>query len=198
MCAVTSQISSLTIVYSTVYSDADQRKHKKSASLAFVLGIHRGPVNSPHKWPVTRRMFPFDDVIMPYDIVVLGQCWFRKWLVAWWHWTITGINNVHAINTFENVVCKIPAILFKTQCGKSIVSFMQWKGGFCKIISCILNVHLEWIIDMRWKTHNKVWIYKVGREKEKSISYQLPLLTKRIQLYYVQSTHIWEHIHETQ
>ena len=29
-----------------------------------VRGIHRGPVNSPHKWPVTRKMFPFDDVIM--------------------------------------------------------------------------------------------------------------------------------------
>ena len=27
-------------------------------------GIHRGPVNSPHKWPATRKMFPFDDVIM--------------------------------------------------------------------------------------------------------------------------------------
>ena len=34
------------------------------ASLAFVWGIHLGPVNSPHKWPVTRKMFPFDDVIM--------------------------------------------------------------------------------------------------------------------------------------
>ena len=50
--------------YSTVYSDADQRKHQSSASLVFVRGIHRGPVNSPHKWPVTRKMFPFDDVIM--------------------------------------------------------------------------------------------------------------------------------------
>ena len=58
------QITSLTIVYSTVYSDADQRKHQSSASLAFVRGIHRSPVNSPHKWPVTRKMFPFDDVIM--------------------------------------------------------------------------------------------------------------------------------------
>ena len=27
-------------------------------------GIHRSPVNSPHKWPVTWNMFPFDDVIM--------------------------------------------------------------------------------------------------------------------------------------
>ena len=59
-----SQITSLTIVYSTVYSDADQRKHQSSASLAFVWGINRSPLNSPHEWPVTRKMFPFDDVIM--------------------------------------------------------------------------------------------------------------------------------------
>ena len=59
-----SQITSLTIVYSAVYSGRDQRKHQSSASLAFVRGIHRRPVNSPHKGPVTRKMFPFDDVIM--------------------------------------------------------------------------------------------------------------------------------------
>ena len=40
------------------------KKDQSSASLAFVWGIHRGPVNSPHKWPVTRKMFSFDDVIM--------------------------------------------------------------------------------------------------------------------------------------
>ena len=64
MGAIASQITSLTIVYSTVYSGADQSKHQSSASLAFVWGIHRGPMNSPHKWPVTRKMFPFDDVTM--------------------------------------------------------------------------------------------------------------------------------------
>ena len=64
MGALTSHITSLTIVYSTVYSGADQRKHQSSASLAFVWGIHRWPVNSPHKYPVTRKMFPFDDVIV--------------------------------------------------------------------------------------------------------------------------------------
>ena len=64
MSAMASQITSLTIVYSAVYSDAYQRKHQRTASLAFVQGIHRWPVNSPHKWPVTRKMFPFDDVIM--------------------------------------------------------------------------------------------------------------------------------------
>ena len=64
MGAIASQITSLTSVYSTDYSGADQRKHQSSASLAFVCGIHRWPVNSQHKWPVTRKMFPFDDFIM--------------------------------------------------------------------------------------------------------------------------------------
>ena len=59
-----SQITSLTIVYSTIYSGVDQRKHQSSASLAFVWGIHRWLVNSPHKWPVMWKMFPFDDVII--------------------------------------------------------------------------------------------------------------------------------------
>ena len=70
MGAIASQITSLTIVYSIVYSGADQRKHESSASLAFVRGIHRRPVNSPHKWPVTRKQFPFDDVIMS-SVVIL-------------------------------------------------------------------------------------------------------------------------------
>ena len=59
MSTMASQITSLTVVYSTVYSGADQRKHQSSASLAFVRGIHRRPVNSPHKGPVTRKMVPF-------------------------------------------------------------------------------------------------------------------------------------------
>ena len=61
---IASQITSLTIDYSTVYSDTDRRKNQSFASLAFVRGIHRSPVNSPHKWSVTRKMFPFDDSIM--------------------------------------------------------------------------------------------------------------------------------------
>ena len=65
MSSLALQINSLTIIYSTDYSGADQRKHQSSASLAFVRGIHRWPVNSPHKGPVTRKkMFPLDDVIM--------------------------------------------------------------------------------------------------------------------------------------
>ena len=42
--------------------------------LAFVRGIHRWPVNYPHKWPVTRKKFPFDDAIMPVLVAPLpGQ-----------------------------------------------------------------------------------------------------------------------------
>ena len=49
---------------SNVYSGAYRRKHQSSTSLAFVWGIHQWPVDSPHKGPVTRKMVPFDDVIM--------------------------------------------------------------------------------------------------------------------------------------
>ena len=66
MGSMPSQITSLTIVYSTVHSGADQRKQQSSASLAFVQGFNRWPVTGefPHEWPVMRKMFPFDDVIM--------------------------------------------------------------------------------------------------------------------------------------
>ena len=64
MGVIASQITSLSIIYSNAHSDADQGKHQSSASLAFVRGIHRRPVNFPHKWPATRKIFPSDDVIM--------------------------------------------------------------------------------------------------------------------------------------
>ena len=103
MSAIASQITSLTIVYSTVYSDADQRKHQSSASLAFVWGIHRGPVNSPHKWPVTRKMFPFDDVIMEKERPSVWQPWYTlKTLKTSFNvsfrfclfWTASMLNNI--------------------------------------------------------------------------------------------------------
>ena len=84
MGAVASQITSLTIVYSSVCSGADQRKHQSSASLAFVWGIHRGSVNSPHKWPVTRKMVPFDDVIM----YVLHKITHKNPITSWFDWLV--------------------------------------------------------------------------------------------------------------
>ena len=81
MSAITSQITSLTIVHSTVYSGADQRKYQSSASLAFVQGIHRWPVNTPHKGPVTRKMLPFDDVIM-HDNITTKQSTLQRCLYS--------------------------------------------------------------------------------------------------------------------
>ena len=77
MGTVVSQITSLTIVY------AYQRKHQSSTSLASVRGIHRWPVNSPHKWPVTRKMLPLDDVIMSLKIIVSLKV-VHKDRIWWW------------------------------------------------------------------------------------------------------------------
>ena len=73
--AMTSQINSFTIVYSAVHSGAIKKTHLSSSSLAFVRGIHRWPVNSPHKWPLTRKMFPFDYVIMSWlEALLMSAC----------------------------------------------------------------------------------------------------------------------------
>ena len=75
MSAIASQITGVSIVYSIVCSGAHQRKYQNSASLAFVRGIHRWPVNSPHKGPVTRKMFPFEAVIMYNDGFFFSLSW---------------------------------------------------------------------------------------------------------------------------
>ena len=101
MGVMASQITSLAILYSTVYSGADQRKHQSSASLAFVRGIHRGPMNSSRKGPVTRKMFPFDDVIMErrhYKVTPLSLAGRKpkispvnlySWWCVYWAWFLS-------------------------------------------------------------------------------------------------------------
>ena len=93
MSTMVSQITSLTIVYSTIYSGTDERKHQSSVSQAFVRGIHWWPVNSPHKDPVTWKIFSFDDVIMPW--------WLLMWccsnaLSKWWHFHFRASHNKDA------------------------------------------------------------------------------------------------------
>ena len=77
--AIASQITSLTI-----YSGADQRKYQSSASLAFVRGIPRWPLNSPHKGPVTREMFPLDDAIMEITTMDNGYMYFFNQIGRTW------------------------------------------------------------------------------------------------------------------
>ena len=88
------------------------KKHQSSASLAFVWGIHRGPVNSPHKWPVTRKIFLFDDVIMIMKIMPTP-----------WHHYGYGVSKSSV--TFKNpdhwrVPCPVNKILCAT------TSMTQW------------------------------------------------------------------------
>ena len=116
MTTMASQITSLMVVYSTVSSGADQRKHQSYASLTIVWGIHRWPVNSPHKWPVTRKMFPFDDVIMHHS---LGQqsAWIAAMVIdetfsrsAW--------NSVNVLSTSVDVSWHIVKCIIFSSCKK--------------------------------------------------------------------------------
>ena len=75
MTAIASQITGVSIVWSIVCSGVGQRKHESSVSLTFVKGIHRWPVGSSHKGPVTRKMFSFDDVIMYCEQVLVYMGW---------------------------------------------------------------------------------------------------------------------------
>ena len=98
------QITSLTIVNPTVYSGAGQRKHR---TLAFVRGIYRRPVNSPHRWSITRKMFPFDDVIMvTYDDHVPHSLFevtftavniksYSQVMILYFHWNGSFLNFCH-------------------------------------------------------------------------------------------------------
>ena len=97
MGAMASQITSLIIVYLTVYSDADQRK-QSYASRAFVRGIHRWPVNSPHKCPVARKMFPCDDVIMTNENLILAIL-MRNYVAVWRHYATISWQRRLAIDT---------------------------------------------------------------------------------------------------
>ena len=98
--------SQITSVYSAVYSGADQRKHQSSASLAFVRGIHRSPVNSPHKGPVTRKMSPFDDVIMN-----LRTCEMEYGLEA--HAEVSNLESVVLFDALTEHAYSLPVLLVK-------------------------------------------------------------------------------------
>ena len=109
MDVMASQITSLTIVYSIVYSGADPRKYQSSVSLTFVRGIHRWPINSLHKGPVTRKMFPFYDVIMwngkradiPCHAEVVSLFYFQ---FACW---VPGTKFSQYLNLFESALIKL-------------------------------------------------------------------------------------------
>ena len=141
MGAMTSQITSLTIVYSTVYSGEDLRKYQSSASLAFVRGSHRSLGNFPHKGPVTRKMFvdvDVDDVIMNYFI--------RNLYVYSVHPVILYIKQTHFLKLFlcrykKNEHHLIPFMVNICFKGKLLIFFYFW-NIFTMITYLSLHIYL--------------------------------------------------------
>ena len=144
MSAVASQITSLTIVYSTVYiSD------KKSIKLRVTGLCVRWPVNSPHKWPVTWKKFPFDDVIMwelecgqvshdtlkgvrltlgfSFGVLCLGEI---KYLIglAIRHWVLCRHKTSSSLIVYRLIWKVIQITLLSIDCNTYIWPFMESKA----------------------------------------------------------------------
>ena len=142
MGAMACQITSFTIVYSAVYSAVDQGKHQSSTSLAFVRGIHRWPVNSPHKWPVTRKIFPFDDVIM-MTVIFISICLLQLTVLYIWsnlcfcHITIT---RLEVIGPFRN--CMIAFLMLCHHLHQGHDDVIKWKY-FPRYWPFVRRIHLS-------------------------------------------------------
>ena len=117
MSAMASQITSLTIFYSTVYSGADQRKHQSSASLAFVRRIHR------HERSVTRKVFPFDHVITTTDIYLFWQHVFNIKYVCKRIWELPFASEYNCDNVHDDVIKWKPFPRYSALCVEFPVEF---------------------------------------------------------------------------
>ena len=100
--AMASQITSIAIVYSTVYSRRRPKKTSKPRVIGLCEGIHRWPVNSPHKGPVTRKMLPFDDVIMKLGVKLAKPNWLTRKLVPF-HTGICKVVSDYMYNETESL-----------------------------------------------------------------------------------------------
>ena len=105
------------------------KKHQSSASLAFVRRIHRRPVNSLYKWIVTRKMFPFDHVIMTPRFVRV-----QLTMRSIWSGTSTGIGSIqwqfftwHA-DLYALLILFLEGILGCPSCW-----FRLWIGGRARL-----------------------------------------------------------------
>ena len=150
MSAMSSQITSLTVVYSSVYSGADQRKHQSYASLAFVLGIHRWPVNSSHKGPVTRKIFRL--MTSSWEV---EMCATRGFLYYWWLRLFTvitlyvtlSLTSPKESNAISSSIEWLYYITNSSASGRDHFGWGlgQWEATLqCNVASHRLNPYLEW------------------------------------------------------
>ena len=108
-------------VCSNVCSGADQGKHQSSSSLAFVWRNHRWEVDSPHKGPVTKKMFPIDDVIIVEAEFIVNT------------------------NLPENIHCKVAFSPSRTVMGLC-VEYISFGALFIVVVCPENRGHWRWVI----------------------------------------------------
>ena len=157
-----SLITGVSFIYAVVWSGADDRNHQSSASLVCVQGIHQSPVNSPHKGPVTRKMFPFDNVIviLKYahglwrwslrpDVV---KDWVTNWIDTWsLQCTLTNI---------PTPKCKFTLITLLNNCGCGILVNFLTSPSLCSKEACRckdIELHFQFMC-IHWKDSPQTWI----------------------------------------
>ena len=111
--------------YSTVYSGTNQRKHQPAASLAFVRGIHRWPVNSPHKGPVTQKCFH----------LMTSSCYQQgAFLLCHIHIALLNLSSPQ-VNTSYCPACRT-----------SLIATRFWVVVICPIIKCLTVLEFSFIL----------------------------------------------------
>ena len=174
MGAIVSQITSLAIAYATV-SGAARREHQSSVSPTLVREIHRWPVNSPHKWPVTRKMFPIDDVIMARDAYSSKHLYDFDQPQKEYQITIPAkhigwpgfgrLRGVPLPPCLENYVCNIHSlqdIRQKTRCEKSDVSYIAYlpSDTINKPYMAIYHICRLWILNTFINRYHEHFFWK--------------------------------------
>ena len=134
MGAMASRTTGVSIVYSTVCSCGDQRKHQSFASLPFVRGIHRWPVNSPHKWSVTRKMFSSDDVIMGHLIAAATEKGFLG--IQLYNWVFTS-----PYYPVYNAIYRLAYLMFDT------LTLKRNGRNFADIFECVFWKEMYFYFD---------------------------------------------------
>ena len=162
MSAMASQITGVTIVYPTVCSGENQ----SSASLAFVRGIHRWPVNSPHKGPVMWKRFPFNDVIMSEKVEHWADRYTRP------HGWAKGCHNV---KNYENIFAGPTYTMISSL--TVISNFERLRGHRCsKPFTAVPGVKVT-----------NVWNVKYFVDRKKYVSFTLMICASTHHILH----HIW-------
>ena len=134
------------------------RRRSKKPSKIHVTGLcagnSPGPVNSLHKWPVTRKMFPFDEVIMNlrFTSVVENTAWIGNHLPPFY---------MHVI-TCQYPKCKADLTVQVISClgvKKFVISYKKCSRVF-NSLSCLTEKTMIWWV-RKSKDHQK-WIYLSG------------------------------------